>query len=96
MRDLEQIHVSADGKTSPDVGPGSSILLIQDGIVQVGILNIGDADDFNVEIDHPINQSELDPVATQLITNERPEYLISESSIIAVCPPSIAVRMKWE
>lgn len=95
MHDLETIQVFADGRTSPEVDSGSSILLIQDGTVQVGKLYLGDAYDFNMEIDHPTNQAELDAMATKLIKHEKPQYLKSEESVIVSCPKTISDKMKW-
>ena len=96
MNDLENIQVFADGRTSPKVNSGSPILLIQDGTVQVGKLNLGDAFDFNMEIEHPTNQAELDPIAFKLIKNKKPKYLKSETSVIVLCPNAISDMMKWE
>ncbi len=94
MGKLENIQVFADGRTSPEVNSGSPILLIQDGIVQVGKLNLGDAYDINIE--HPRNQAELDPIATKLIKDKKPQYLKSETSVIVLCPNTISDMMKWD
>jgi hypothetical protein len=96
MDKLEKIQVFSDGRTSPEVNSGSSILLIQDGIVQVGKLNLGDAYDFNMEIEHPTNQAELDSIATKLIKDKKPQYLKSEASVIVLCPNIISDMMKWD
>ncbi len=95
MNELEKIQIFANGRTSPEVDSGSPILLIQDGTVQVGKLNLGDAYDFNVEIEHPINQSELDVIATKMIKHLKPQYLKSRVSVIVSCPKTISDRMKW-
>ncbi|SFT87032.1 hypothetical protein SAMN04489724_2458 [Algoriphagus locisalis] len=96
MKELEKIQVFADGRTSPEVNSGVPILLIQDGIVQVGRIHLGEAYDFNMEIEHPINQSKLDPIATKIIKSEQPEYLKSKVSIIVFCPEKISDMMKWD
>ncbi|XOV67817.1 MAG: hypothetical protein ACFHU9_01335 [Fluviicola sp.] len=96
MERLEKIQVFADGRTSPEVDSGSPILLIQDGVVQVGKLNLGDAYDLNMEIEYPTNQSELDPMATNLIKDEKPEYLKGELSVILLCLNTISDKMKWD
>jgi hypothetical protein len=96
MKALEPIKIFADGKTNPEVKTGSPILLIQNGTVKVGKLNLGESYDFNMEIEHPSNQSKLNIVATQLIENENPEYLKSEASIIVECPQTISDEMIWD
>jgi hypothetical protein len=96
MDELEKIQVFADGRTSPKVESGSPILLIQEGTVQVGKLNLGEAYEFNMEIEHPVNQTELDLIATKLIKREKPHYLKSEVSVIVSCPKTISNKMKWD
>jgi hypothetical protein len=96
MKALDPIKVFADGRTSPEVKSGTAILLIQDGTVQVGKLNLDECYDFNIEIDHPINQTKLDTIATKLVESEKPEYLNSESSLIILCPQIISDAMNWD
>ena len=96
MDELEKIQVFADGRTYPEVNSGSPILLIQDGTVQVGKLNLGDEYDLNIEIEHPTNQAELNPIATTLIKGKKPQYLKSEVSVMVLCPNTISDKMKWD
>ncbi len=96
MDELQKINVFADGRTSPEVNSGVPILLIQDGTVEVGKLNLGEEHDFNMEIEHPTNQAELNPIATRLIKGKKPQYLKSEVSVIVLCPNIISDKMKWD
>ena len=96
MEDLNKIQVFANGKTVPEISSGSSILLIQNGTVEVGILNIGTPEEGDINIEHPSNSDELNPLAKCIIQESKPEYLNSNSSIIAICPTSISERFKWD
>jgi hypothetical protein len=93
---FKKIKIFADGKTLPEIKSGQAILLIQNGTVQVGKLNIGDSYDFNMEIEHPTNQLELKLIATELIENKKPDYLKSKYSIIIECPTEISELMVWD
>ena len=95
MKELTIITISATGQTKPYVPFGTDILLIQDGIVQVGKL-LQDSDDPNsVYIDHPKNQSDLDVRATKIIQERKPEYLKSEIALTVTCPVDISKDMLW-
>ncbi|MCX2745420.1 hypothetical protein OO013_16190 [Mangrovivirga sp. M17] len=95
MKELEKIQIFADGKTIPKIDSGSPILLIQNGSVHVGKINLGESYEFNMEIEHPTNKKVLDPMATKLIEKKRPEYLNSDKSIITLCPNEISDLMKF-
>ncbi|WP_452231367.1 hypothetical protein [Lacinutrix sp. MEBiC02595] len=95
IKELERITIFGDGKTKPEVESGIDIILIQDNTVQVGKLNLGKQYEFNMEIDHPKNQKELDILATKIIKEKKPEYLESKNSVIVVCPNHISGRMIW-
>lgn len=96
MNELDLIKVYANGKTVPQIISGTDIILIQNNTVQVGKLNLGEQYDFNIEIEHPKNKSELDIKATELIRKKKPEYLKSKNSVIAICPKIISNKMIWE
>lgn len=96
MNELDSIKVYADGRTAPRVDSGIDITLVQDNVVQVGKLNLGEQYVCSVEIDHLKNQSDLDILATQIIKENKPEYLESKNSVIAICPKYIAEQMIWE
>ena len=96
MNELDLIKVYADGKTVPEILSGTDIILVQNSTVQVGKLNLGEQYDFNMEIEHPKNQSDLDILATVIIKEKKPQYLKSENSIIAICPKIISNKMIWE
>lgn len=89
------IKISATGKTNPYVPFGTEILLIQDGIVQVGKLLQDPDDKDSVYIDHPKNQTELDFRATKAIEEQKPEYLLSDVALIIICPAEISKDMLW-
>lgn len=96
MNELDLIKVYADGKTVPEIASGTDIILIQNGTVQVGKLNLGEQYDFNMEIEHPKNQDELDIIATEMIQKKKAEYLKSKNSIIVICPKIISNKMLWD
>jgi hypothetical protein len=96
MNELDIIKVYADGKTVPEIASGTNIILIQNNIVQVGKLNLGAQYDFNMEIEHPKNQNDLNLIATEIIKDQKPEYLKNANSVIAICPKIISNKMIWE
>src|SRR5688500_14603500 len=95
MKELTIIKISGTGRTEPFVPFGTDVLLIQDGIVQVGKL-LQDPDDENsVYIDHPKNQAVLDLKATEKVKELKPEYLQSDMALTVTCPIDISKDMIW-
>ena len=95
MKELTIIRISASGVTEPYVPPGTDILLIQDGLVQVGKL-LHDPDDLaTVYIDHPKNQAELGRRAKKIVEKQKPEYLESDFALIVTCPVEISRDVEW-
>jgi hypothetical protein len=90
--ELQKVRIWADGRTEPPIGSGTEILLIQGGKVEVGrfVLEADEYSDFFIE--HPNNAEELIPDALAFVNQE---LLKTDVSIIAICPRSIADKMRW-
>ncbi len=95
MTELTEIKVFATGKTVPFIESGTAIIKIENGLVTVGKLNYDLDVDWSLEIEHPKNEYELNPIAMDVILKSKPEYLKSKDSIIVTCPANIEFKMKW-
>lgn len=87
------IEVKADGSTVPQVESETEVLLIQDRVVSVGKLCYDDDDYRNVYIDHPENETELNPEALQLVKDNCPQHLTTKTSVVVICPEELAEKM---
>ena len=96
LDDLTEIKVTATGETKPHVDSGTEILLVQGGKVSVGKLNYDPNEFFSTEIEHPTNQEDLNPLATEIVKSKKPELLNSNIAHVLTCPPDIKDRMNWE
>jgi|GEM_PF-3437650 len=94
--ELIEIKISATGETIPQVDSGTEILLVQDGKVSVGKLNYNPNELFSIEIEHPTNQEDLNPLATEIVKSIKTELLNSDISHILTCPSDLKNKMNWE
>ncbi len=95
LKELTLVNIIESGHTEPDIPFGTPVLLIYRGEVNVGVYSEDTDGQGSVYTDHPTNQNELDPIATERIARDRPELLNTEKVLFVTCPDDIARQMKW-
>ncbi len=92
MKAFDLITIKADNTTEPAVPMGTPIILIDEEMIDVGKLEF--QKEYNsLTIAHPKNEGELKPRAKEMVLRKVPKLLNSKSSIVIVCPESIAQDM---
>ena len=96
MEALTELTIYTDGNIEPDISPKTEVILIQDGLVKVGRLLFEKDIEDSLQIEHPNNEEDINKLALDLITSQRPQYLKEdEDAIVVTCPDQLNTQMEW-
>ena len=92
MKAFDLITITDENKTDPEVPMGTAIIIVENGIVDIGRLEFHKKYE-SLAVSHPKNEGELKVKAKALIEKKAPELLRSKSMITLICPESLGKEM---
>ena len=96
--DVIEFRVTADtyGMPHPHIEDGTTIILYQDGVAEVGRYEAPrPPDEPSPAFNHPANTDELKAEALQSVRGAHPELDSFERGYVLLCPESLALKARW-
>ncbi len=96
LEPFTEITVYSNGYTEPVIPSGTSVILVQEGMVKVGSLFFIEDEEDALEIAHPINEEKLNREAYDLVKSRFPNLLNQEDATVLLCPNELSESFIWE